>query len=444
MRERSGYVYQEINWYAVVTYKDNSGQPQTIRRRAKSQSHASELAEQIIEELKQTIGHSLKTSHKVISEKGAWIARVTLTDSTGKRKNVKRHAENKTEARELQKKLLRQIEDRGEQAIEGDRLTFDKLADVYEKHKAKPPEYHDERKVRGLRSYRNVLTHLKTLKAFFGRKLIRSITVADIEEYKSVRLKTKTCRVKEKREDGTIEYKARSLTSVNRELEVLRAMLQFAVRQNWLARSPFSLAESIISKADEKQRERILTRDEEEKLLAACTDQRAHLRPIIICALDTGMRQGEIFKLQWKDVDLANRTIIIQAFNTKTLTQREVGITDRLAQEFERLWELSPKDPEMIVFGIENNVKHSFLSVRKTAGLPDVRFHDLRHTHATRLVSAHIPLSEVGRILGHTQANTTYRYVNANVETARRAAAVLDEFNKSSRETKGKPAELVN
>ncbi len=54
----------------------------------------------------------------------------------------------------------------------------------------------------------------------------------------------------------------------------------------------------------------------------------------------------------------------------------------------------------------------------------------MRHTHATRLVSKHLPLSEVGRVLGHTQANTTYRYVNANVETAKRAAAALDEFNK--------------
>ena len=53
---------------------------------------------------------------------------------------------------------------------------------------------------------------------------------------------------------------------------------------------------------------------------------------------------------------------------------------------------------------------------------------------ATRLVRAHIPLSEVGRVLGHTQANTTYRYVNANIETAKRAAAALDAFNSDGAE----------
>jgi integrase len=74
-------------------------------------------------------------------------------------------------------------------------------------------------------------------------------------------------------------------------------------------------------------------------------------------------------------------------------------------------------------------VKRSFDTVRRAVGLEDVRFHDLRHTAATRLVGANIPLSEVGRVLGHTQANTTYRYVNANLETAKRAAAALDAFN---------------
>jgi integrase len=73
-----------------------------------------------------------------------------------------------------------------------------------------------------------------------------------------------------------------------------------------------------------------------------------------------------------------------------------------------------------LVFGILDNVKRSFTAARSKAGLNDLRFHDLRHTAATRLVGAHIPLSEVGRVLGHSQASTTYRYVNANVETAKR------------------------
>ncbi len=95
------------------------------------------------------------------------------------------------------------------------------------------------------------------------------------------------------------------------------------------------------------------------------------------------------------------------------------------------------------MFGIIANVKRSFTAARCKTGLKDLRFHDLRHTAATRLVGAHIPLSEVGRVLGHTQANTTYRYVNANAETARRAAAALDAFNAEAT-LQPKPVEMVN
>jgi hypothetical protein len=80
-------------------------------------------------------------------------------------------------------------------------------------------------------------------------------------------------------------------------------------------------------------------------------------------------------------------------------------------------------------------MKRSFDGARKAADLSDVRFHDLRHTAATRLVGGHIPLPEVGRILGHTQANTTFRYENANQETAKRAAAALNAFHRYEPET---------
>ena len=155
------------------------------------------------------------------------------------------------------------------------------------------------------------------------------------------------------------------------------------------------------------------------------------------------MRQGEIFSLRWRDVDLEERLLNIQAFHTKTMKERQVAITTRLAIELERLKASAPDDRDGLVFGILDNVKRSFTAARSKAELKDLRFHDLRHTAATRLVGAHIPLSEVGRVLGHTQANTTYRYVNANVETAKRAAAALDAFNTETLETVNTP-ELVH
>lgn len=108
---------------------------------------------------------------------------------------------------------------------------------------------------------------------------------------------------------------------------------------------------------------------------------------------------------------------------------RCVAMTSRLRAELEQLRATAPDDPSKRVFGIVESVKRSFAGARKDAGLPDLRFHDLRHSNATRQVQLGIPISEVGRILGHQQPSTTYRYVNANVETATRAAAALDAFN---------------
>jgi integrase len=236
----------------------------------------------------------------------------------------------------------------------------------------------------------------------------------------------------------------RSIATVNRELALLRRMFNVAQREGWITHNPFTMGEPLVSVADEKKRERILTREEETRLLEACSDtRRRHLRPILVCALDTGMRQGEILSLRWRDVDLDNSVFVVDAFNTKTMRSRTISLTVRLARELETIAAQAPRRPDDLVFGIADNVKRSFDTIRRVTGLPDVRFHDLRHTAATRLVGAHIPLSEVGRVLGHTQANTTYRYVNANVDTARRAAAALDAFNG---ETEAVPiaAELVH
>lgn len=264
------------------------------------------------------------------------------------------------------------------------------------------------------------------LRVYFGRHKLRVITHGDLKKFKSDRLKTKTVR-------GT----HRSITTVNRELEVMRRMLNIASRNGWIRQNPLDAGDTLIAPGDERKRERILTREEEVRLIAACTDKRDHLRPIVICALDTGMRRGEILKLVPSDIDFENRIITVRAFNTKTMRERVVAMTERLARELERLCKAFPEGVDFPLFGVVSDFRKSFNSACKLAGFSDVRFHDLRHTHATRLVAAHLPLSEVGRALGHTQANTTFRYVNANIETARRVALLLDGFNSVIDEAEG-------
>lgn len=353
-------------------------------------------------------------------ENGKWYARFDYTDSSGKRRRIKRLGGNKTQAKEMLKQILREFEEIGESILASDRMTFGDLANYFESHYLIPAQYVDGRKVAGIRSLVSAKSHLAALKEHFSNRKLRSITHGDIEKFKAKRLATPT---------KTGEQRA--IASVNRELAMLSRILKVAHAEGWLIRNPFEAGRSPICLADEQKRERVISFEEETKMLAACIGPRTHLRPIIITAIDTGMRRGEILKLKWSDIDFANQIITVRAFNTKTMRERQIAMTERLAQELESIYTKSPKEPDTLCFGIADNVKRSFDWVRKAANLPDVRFHDLRHTHATRLVSAHIPLSEVGRILGHTQANTTFRYVNASLETARKIATALNQFNKS-------------
>jgi integrase len=373
--------------------------------------------------MRERVGSIVSRKSRRAKGKVTWWARVTYTDPvTGKRHDRQRRAESKSHAKDLVQDLIAEVDKTGGRSLAKEHMTFFDLATYYEKEYLKPAEYVDGRKVAGVRSIVPAKANVKALKDHFGKRLLRGITHSDIREFRAIRLATKT-RAK----------KQRTIAAVNRELEKMRRLLNIAEREGWILRNPMRSGDPLISMADERKRERIVTREEEMRLLAGCENRyRKHLRPILICALDTGMRRGEIFGLKWSDVDFEERVLTIRAFNTKTMQERQVSLTTRLMIELERIWEESPKIKDLLVFGFTDNVKKSWTSVRTKAGLPDVRFHDLRHTAATCLVAAHLPLPEVGRVLGHTQANTTYRYVNANIETTRRAAALLDAFNEGT------------
>jgi len=365
-----------------------------------------------------------------------WWARVIHVDpETGKTHDLSRRAESKADATDKRDKLVAEIEASAGQSVGKERMTFANLCDYYEKKYLKEAEYVDDRKVAGLRSLATVKGQLETLREHFGARYLRSLTYGAIRDFRGARLKAKTRKGEQ-----------RSITSVNRELALLRRMLNVAVSESFIVGgNPFHKGDPLISTADEKKRQRIITRDEEKALLAACdAPKRGHLKPIVIAALDTGCRLGELLKLRWRDVDLDNGQLTLIALNTKTATKRMVALTTRLRIALEDLKAQAPDDPRMRVFGIVSNVRSAFTGARNDAGLRDLRFHDLRHSAATRLVGAHIPLAEVGRILGHQQPTTTYRYVNADHETAIRAAAALDRFNAMPEPNTATTAELVN
>lgn len=362
--------------------------------------------------------------------KGHLYARLQYTDETGKWKEKLKPISDKRTALRVVEEMRRELELHGEESFTSDKMTFTELAKAYEA-KMSPAIFENGVKISGRKS--SIDWIVNSLVAYFGTKQIRNIKPRDLENFKT-----------KKAGEITKRGERRKIASVNRELEVLRAMLNFAMQNEWIIKNPFTMATGLISKAAEVERDRILTFEEENRLLAVCVEKRAHLKPILICALDTAMRRGEIFKMCWRDVDFVKNEIFIPQTNTKTEDSRTVGITPRLRDEFLSLWEISPKEKTGLVFGIASSIKTAWKTACKLAGVTDFRFHDCRHTATTRMIASRSPHTEVMKITGHSQLKTFLRYLNITSETANNVASRLSDYLLERQFASVNASELLN
>ena len=375
--------------------------------------------------------------------KGNLYARIQFQDDTGKLKEKLRRVQSGkiTDVWKEVRAMRDELNQHGEETLNADKMTFLALAEKYKESKVFPAIIKDGHKVAGLKSHKPVETYVKIASEHFGKKMIRSIKPRDIENFRTVRLKTpveieikkktKELNPKTKRQKIKItkvkRVTERKLSSVNRELATLRRMLNFAVNEGWLIANPFQKTDKVISNASEKARERVLDYDEEIILLNECKDEREHIKAILICALDTAMRPEEIYKLVWNDIGFLNGIIIIRAENTKTETERIVGITPRLKTELERVWEQSPKELDSTVFGVKS-IKTAFKTACRKAEIKNFRFRDCRHTATTRMVNSGMPQAEIMKTTGHTQLKTFLRYVNLTAESVSESAKRYGDF----------------
>jgi integrase len=360
-----------------------------------------------------------------------YIARLTYYDKNGKRKGVSKSAATHWDAKRELQELIDQHVAGGSEVLEARNMTFAALAKHCKETRYCEAFYDEQgRKLYGVREPKKFASMINHLVSSLGHLKLSDITVSHLQQYRRMRFSTKTNR-------GTYT----DVATVNRELSTCRAMLNDAVVNEWLVRSPFVKAKKgeLIAVAHETKRQVVLSSENEQKLLQACgTSRRRHLRAMIIAAIDTGCRQGELLRLRWSDVDLQANTLRVTSYKGKTVNRRFVPITDRLraalldlrtkpsVAAFRRLKNGDTAD-NTLVFGVVDSVKKSFDAARIEAGLPHIRFHDLRHTAGTFLAHGGMNIALVAEILGHSDPKTTRRYINATVDTVEAARDILNK-----------------
>jgi integrase len=209
---------------------------------------------------------------------------------------------------------------------------------------------------------------------------------------------------------------------------VLSRILSLAVDDELIPSNPCSRVKRL---KVNNERIRYLTIGEETKLLKELEHQ-PQTRNIVIIALHTGMRRGEIFNLKWPDVDFVRK--IINVIQTKNNKPRAVPMNPIVLQILTTLHEKDGSaGKNSFVFPSEktgrrlNNIRHSFYSALRRAYITDFRFHDLRHSAGTRLADAGVHPRIIMEILGHSDLRTTQRYMHAIDSAKREAVARLAE-----------------
>lgn len=147
-----------------------------------------------------------------------------------------------------------------------------------------------------------------------------------------------------------------------------------------------------------------------------------HLTPVVLLAMNTGLRRGELLSLTWADIDLDARMLVVRAENAKSGRQRHVPLNNEAHQVLTR-W-ASQQGRVGRVFDV-GDVKTAWAGLLDAAGIADFRFHDLRHHFASKLVMAGVNLNTVRELLGHSDIKMTLRYAHLAPEHLSAAVAKL-------------------
>ena len=258
------------------------------------------------------------------------------------------------------------------------------------------------------RSYKDKKRCIRQLIEVFGNHEVRDLNTREIEQWQSRRLK----------------YNKPS--TVNRLLATLKHMVNKGTQWGMASDSVLKQVRNVKLLPENNRRLRFLSIEECQRLIECCHKD---LHPIVVVALNTGMRRGEIFNLTWTQIDLRHGFILLDT--SKNGERREIPINTTLEYLFKEMQQRSVKS-EYVFAGKTGkpltDIKKGFHTALRRAGIHDFRFHDLRHTFASQLVMAGIDITSVKELLGHKSLTMTMRYSHLSPGHKRKAVHVLDRL----------------
>jgi len=269
----------------------------------------------------------------------------------------------------------------------------------------------DNLQISTMQIYRRVLNDMLRI---IKNKPVKLITSKDIENYKSVRL---------------TEVKK---TTVNIDIKTMKAIFNLALKWNWISDNPMRYVKQILV----EQKERLSFSDIELRLLLNNIND-TYLKNIVLTGLYTGCRLNEIINIQWKDINLNEKVLLIrnkENFKTKTGKIRQIPISDNF---YNLLCEMSCDgeaniislyDPDSYIFskkGIKFSkdfISKKFKETLRALNFPEkFHFHCLRHTFITTLIKSGVNINYVKEIAGHSNIQTTLNYIHIVTEDLRQA-----------------------
>jgi integrase len=263
------------------------------------------------------------------------------------------------------------------------------------------------------RGFKSKIYFIKQLEDEFGYMLLRNFSTMLVEQYQTKKMN-----------------KGNKPATINRHVACLKHMMTKANDWNMVEETVVGRVRKVKMFKENNKRVRYLSKDEWQTLLEVCD---SHLYPIVLMALNTGMRKSEILNLQWDDIDLANNFIHLEI--TKNGERRDIPINETLKEMLVKL----PRrlDGKYLFYDPKTqkpfkDVKRSYKTACKNASITNFHFHDLRHTFASHLVMIGVDLTTVKELLGHKSLAMTLRYAHLSPEHKTKAVNVLDGMFKQS------------